>query len=530
MLEDLINQQWQALAQFIRGSKRLAQLKAGALFAQKPPPQEPELTPQKPSLTPQKPSLTVAVGESRNANALEEYRRRFAPAAGQGFRESPQPALEPLKPPPPVREPLKTPQPAPESLRPPQPARETLKPLQPARQPLKPPQPAREAMKPPVPIEPPAPPRRKKKPGRRKPCRTGWSTGFSHFTGAAQSLLFPALLRGYHRVSQHRNELIAAAAACVLVIGGAYVYRAIMVEDGSGQPSRSSQLAQTTDERPKTPAAAPNPKLYYERLASGGLETVPAPADAPPVSAGPAETANGSVPVSGAEQTGNAPAPPAPAAAEKQADGGPTVVRSERYLADGTRIDPGQPAAAPKAAKGAVSGIGEARRPVLAAADALPALAQAPPVVPQFAEAPAAAPRGAVSGIGEARRPVLAAAEPAPAPAGAAVIPPAGAPAVVPPASPPTVEPAPAPAGGFFAQVRSDQDLKAAEAELATVADKYKAVLGEVPLSTRQADLKDRGIWFRVLAGPVKSHDEAENLCKRLKSAGLQACIVQKLD
>ena len=60
--------------------------------------------------------------------------------------------------------------------------------------------------------------------------------------------------------------------------------------------------------------------------------------------------------------------------------------------------------------------------------------------------------------------------------------------------------------------------------------EKYKAVLGDVPMITRSADLKEKGIWFRVLAGPVKSRDEADSLCKKLKSAGLQACIVQKFD
>ena len=93
-----------------------------------------------------------------------------------------------------------------------------------------------------------------------------------------------------------------------------------------------------------------------------------------------------------------------------------------------------------------------------------------------------------------------------------------------------SAEPAPAAAGGYFAQVKSDQSRKAAEAELAAVAEKHRAVLGEMPLTIKSADLKDKGTWFRVLIGPVKSHDDAENLCKRLKGSGLQDCIVQKLD
>ena len=166
-----------------------------------------------------------------------------------------------------------------------------------------------------------------------------------------------------------------------------------------------------------------------------------------------------------------------------QAASGPTVVRSERYLPDGTRIDNGKQAGASAATS---SGSGEARATVLAAAEPPPAL-----VVDTIQHSESVAP----------------AAPPVPADSPAQTL-----------------------AGGFFAQVKSDQNQKAAEVELAAVAEKYRGVLGQVPLVTRQADLKDRGIWFRVLAGPVKSHDEADSLCRRLKGAGMQACIVQKID
>lgn len=116
MLEDWINQQWQAFARYVRGAKRLGRLKVRALVA--------------PKAGRQKPSLADAIGRRQKANALEEYRRRFAstagqarqlpaplPAAGQGFREPPVPSptvirgfSEPAAPPPTViqgfREPL----------------------------------------------------------------------------------------------------------------------------------------------------------------------------------------------------------------------------------------------------------------------------------------------------------------------------------------------------------------------------------------------------------------------------------------
>ena len=153
MLEDLINQQWQALARLIRESKRLGQSKLKALIARK--------------MRRQKPSLADAIGKRRKANALEEYRRRFSPAAGvalpapaplpaaaQGFREPPQQTLESLRPLL-LREPSK--------LRPqlegpaPRPQLELLKPPPPLEAPE--PQAHVEAQQPRPPLEVPAPAR-----------------------------------------------------------------------------------------------------------------------------------------------------------------------------------------------------------------------------------------------------------------------------------------------------------------------------------------------------------------------------------
>ncbi len=182
-------------------------------------------------------------------------------------------------------------------------------------------------------------------------------------------------------------------------------------------------------------------------------------------------------------QTANAPAPSQPVAAEPVSSE-PTVVRSETYLPDGTRTDIAPPAPVP----GIVKLAAEQARPAILGAAAEPPAAPALGAAPQANSAPAEGP--AVQ-------------------------------------APESVQPSD---NGYFAQVKSDQDERAAKAELVAVVEKYKAVLGEVPLITRSVDLKAKGIWFRVLAGPVKSRDEAESLCKKLKSAGLQACIVQRFD
>src|SRR5262249_32317896 len=160
------------------------------------------------------------------------------------------------------------------------------------------------------------------------------------------------------------------------------------------------------------------------------------------------------------KQPANSPAPLPEVAAERQAIDQPTAVRSETYRPDGTRIDAVPPAPAPSIVK-----LGAGQPQVLAAAQ------------PPAARAGTAAPE-------------TKAASPA-----------------VPPVQSAAAQDASEP--GFFAQVKSDQDQKAAEAELAAVVEKYKSVLGDVPLITKTADLKEKGIWFRVLAGPVKSRDEA---------------------
>jgi hypothetical protein len=666
MLEDLINQQWQALARLIRESKRLGQSKLKALIARK--------------MRRQKPSLADAIGKRRKANALEEYRRRFSPAArnalpapaslpatAQGFREPPQPPFERpqvLREPPRPRPPLEAPKPRPQiEAQKPRPQLELLKPQQPLEapepqaaaespwvaaeasqvtaappqeapaeapwgaakgprapveaswvpieapwlqaeaprapieasrgpveapwvpveapwvpaeapwvqaeapkrqpqpEPLRPqppfeapkPQPPLEAPKQRGPIEPSRLPDRVQKAERQRrrikaanqnkrqePARP---SGLSHRFNEALNSLPPSLAHDLSVLRQHKNEVIAAVAVCVIAFGGAYFYRSMTpdrkkpIQITHAAPPPRSEPEKTLEEKPKAPAAA-NKKLYYDRLppsetaeaaseapaspataaiATASLaeppketapaasektaepaqakveatqqpaNTVPAPPAEPPKAAALAAPERTAEPAQAKAETNlpaNARAAPAAATLEGQIADRPTWVRAEKYLPDGTRMDSLRPAAAPAAAR---LGEGEARKPVLAAAAPQPFAADQAP-----------------------RRTEIAAAAPTITQA---------------PAEP--ASPAP---GGYYAQVKSDQSRKAAEAELAVVVEKYKAVLGELPLMTRSADLKDKGTWFRVLIGPVKSHDDADNLCKRLKGAGLQNCIVQKLD
>jgi hypothetical protein len=740
MLEDLINQQWQALARLIRESRRLGQSKLKALIARK-------------MRRRQKPSLADAIGKRRKANALEEYRRRFSPAArnalpapallpaiAQGFREPPLPPLErpqvlrePPRPRPPLeaqkpRPPLEAPKPRPQlellklqqRLEAPEPqaaaeapwvaaeasqvtaappreapaetpwgsakgprapveaswvpieapwvqaeaprtpieasrgpveapwvqaeaprtpidasrgpveapwvqaeaprtpidasrgpveapwvqaeaprtpidasrgpveapwvqAEAPRTPIEASRGPVEAPwvpveapwvqaedpkrQPQPEPLRPQPPFEAPKPQppleaskqrtqrtpiepsrlpdriqkaerqrRRIKAANQNKRQEPARPRGLSHRFNEALNSLPPSLAHDLSVLRQHKNELIAAVAVCVIAFGGAYFYRSMTpdrkkpIQITHAAPPPRSEPERTQEEKPKAPAAA-NKKLYYDRLAPSEAaeaaseapataaiataslaepprEAAPAapektaepaqakveatqPANTAPAAspkaatlAAPEKTAEPAQAKAGTSHPANAPVAPVASTLEGQIADRPTWVRAEKYLPDGTRMDSLRPAAAPAAAR---LGDGEARKPVLAAAAPLQ-----PPVAdqaPKRTESAAAAPTL-----------TQAPAEAAPAP------------------------------GGYYAQVKSDQSQKAAEAELAVVVEKYKAVLGELPLTTRSADLKDKGTWYRVLIGPVKSHDDADNLCKRLKSAGLQNCIVQKLD
>jgi len=294
--------------------------------------------------------------------------------------------------------------------------------------------------------------------------------------------LLLALLRGYDgvaRVKFGRNELIAVSLACAVGVAGAYAYRTAAHRDSSLRATHAGQASDGSLE--KDGAKHPNgKKLTYERLTSGGPEAETAPQLLPsPPRAGPDNRADGPLPESA--RSGDAPVSPQPVAAE-----------------------PSQPAAVPSIIR---LDSGQVRPPFLAAAQ------------------PPAAPAGVLARPAQ-EEPVTAPASPSPAPA-APARPETSAAPVAKAAEQAPAEPAP-PSDSYFVQVKSDQDLKAAQDELTAIADKYKAVLGEVPLITRSVDLKEKGVWFRVLAGPVKSRDEASNLCGKLKSAGLPACIVHK--
>lgn len=95
------------------------------------------------------------------------------------------------------------------------------------------------------------------------------------------------------------------------------------------------------------------------------------------------------------------------------------------------------------------------------------------------------------------------------------------------PRAQPVAAPQQAAAPGFYLQISSSNDEAKANAELATLRQKYTPVLGEYPINTQSVDLGDKGIWYRIRVGPVDSKQAASDLCLKLKAAGIRDCLVR---
>jgi SPOR domain len=313
-----------------------------------------------------------------------------------------------------------------------------------------------------------------------------------------------------------RKKLIAAAlAAAVTAGGGAYLYKSM-----TGGGDRATPFIRADNrpskETPGNPGGRQFPngeKAIYERLTPDGQTQVasftPPPAPASPTfasSAGAAPSGSNSLEdrieeaLRRAQHTGDAPAPAPAAATGRTGADQPTVVRSESYRPDGTRVDT-RPVIQPQFSNVNAGqlpppfGNAAPMQPVASPAPpAAPfrAMPASPPAQPQFATAMATAPRSA---------PVRQA--------------------------PPPAEPAAAPAGSFYVSLKSAPDERAIQRDLPGLTDKYKSVLGDVQLTTKIADLGSKGVTYRAVAGPLGSRQEAMDLCQKIKGVGGdKACFV----
>jgi len=95
-------------------------------------------------------------------------------------------------------------------------------------------------------------------------------------------------------------------------------------------------------------------------------------------------------------------------------------------------------------------------------------------------------------------------------------------------AAPPPAPPAPAAnaGAGYVAVLSSQKTRMDALKAFADLQQKYgEALSGRVP-DVQEADLGDKGIWYRVVVGPPGSRNAANGVCSQLKSAGYSSCWV----
>ena len=166
--------------------------------------------------------------------------------------------------------------------------------------------------------------------------------------------------------------------------------------------------------------------------------------------------------------------------------------------------------------------------PVKAAAPAAPAPAApvkvaAAPAKPVPAMKPSQLPAQPAAPIGPATAPPRAlGATPAPAAAPAAAKPAPAAPVVakaVLAATPPAAS-APAGSGSFVLQIGAYKSQADADTAWTTYKTKHASLLSGYSPDVRQADLGEKGIWYRLRITGFPSKDVASALCDRLKADG----------
>jgi hypothetical protein len=95
------------------------------------------------------------------------------------------------------------------------------------------------------------------------------------------------------------------------------------------------------------------------------------------------------------------------------------------------------------------------------------------------------------------------------------------------PAAAPAAKPGAAAAGSFRVQIAATRDEASAKSEWERLKTAHADLLGALSPTVVKADLGDKGVFYRVQAGPVADHEQAEKLCGALKPFAI-ACIIVK--
>jgi cell division septation protein DedD len=124
---------------------------------------------------------------------------------------------------------------------------------------------------------------------------------------------------------------------------------------------------------------------------------------------------------------------------------------------------------------------------------------------------------------------------PTPPPETAPTSPPDKQPTVTQAPTPPTSEPAPSiasliegmsgPTGGWRVQIASVKSEDIAKSTWARLQAAHGDVLGSLRMQPTKVDLGDKGVWYRVQAGPL-DEKQAQSICGTLKSRKADCVIV----
>jgi len=105
---------------------------------------------------------------------------------------------------------------------------------------------------------------------------------------------------------------------------------------------------------------------------------------------------------------------------------------------------------------------------------------------------------------------------------------PAGLPVWTAPQTAPRAAPEP-PDGYYYVSLKSSANEPAIQRDISGLSEKYKPVLGAIPVRIRVADLGAKGFVYRAAAGPLATKQEAQELCQKIKGVGGdKACFVTK--
>lgn len=79
----------------------------------------------------------------------------------------------------------------------------------------------------------------------------------------------------------------------------------------------------------------------------------------------------------------------------------------------------------------------------------------------------------------------------------------------------------------FVVQVSSQRSEENAQAAYKALQGRHPTLLAERPPIIQQADLGDKGVFYRTVVRPFDTAEEASRFCNRLRAAGA-ACVVQR--